>query len=92
MVRRSTDKSIEEAIELGKQNQQEHRYLNWCKHLHINLLYPSEVGRMTGLPIGPHEIYCDYYIGSQGMNVELIVSHVIEPHCTDCPFHEKEGA
>ena len=89
MVRRSTDKSIEEAIELGKKNQQKHRYLNWCKHLHINLLYPSEVGRMTRLPIGPHEVYCDYFTGSQSVNVELIASHFIKEHCADCPFHDE---
>ncbi|MCL4298989.1 MAG: hypothetical protein KJ077_24845 [Anaerolineae bacterium] len=89
MVRKALDKEIQEALGEGRKNQQKHRYLNWCKYLHIDLLSQSEVGRMAQLPLGPHEIYCDYYTGTQSVNVELIATHFIEEHCVDCPFHEE---
>ncbi|MCC7163524.1 MAG: hypothetical protein IT331_13595 [Anaerolineae bacterium] len=87
MVAKTTEKSIDDAIELGKQNQQKDKYLNWCKYLHIDLLSTSPLGQAVRLPIGPHEIFCDYYAGGQSVNVELLATHFIQKHCPDCPYH-----
>lgn len=89
MTRRKLTKLIDEATELGKQNANKHRYLNWCKHLQINLKFPSELGQMTGLPIGPHEIHCPYFHGSEGVSVETIATSFIQSHCANCQYHEE---
>lgn len=89
MTRPKSSKLINEATELGRKNAQKHLYLNWCKYLQINLVYPSELGQMTGLPIGPHQIQCPYFHGTQGVSVELIANGFIQEHCTDCKYHEE---
>jgi hypothetical protein len=89
--KRSEERHIQEAMELGQRNAQIYRQVqNWCRHLNIRLESRGLLAEMSNLPIGMMSIECEHASagGSMSMHLNQVATDFITRNCRDCPKHE----
>ena len=89
--KRSEERHIQEAMELGQRNAQIYRQVqNWCRHLNIKLESQGLLAQMSNLPIGMMSIECEHASagGSMSMHLNQVATDFITRNCRDCPKHE----
>lgn len=96
-MRKKYDKYFEqenkEMVKLGMENQ---KYINnafeWCKHFRVEMKSSGFLAQMTGLPIGSHEVSCQYARGGfESMNLPRVIPEFIINNCDGCKNHSSNG-
>lgn len=84
------DKKIENAIEIGKNNQRLiPRVKNWCEHIQIQDVSGGMIAEMYNLPI-TLKISCPHSNGGfEAMQFEWIARDFIIDNCINCSFHKE---
>lgn len=92
MVRkRSEERHIQEAMELGQRNARLLRQVqNWCRHLNIRMESRGLLAEMSNLPIGMLSIECEHASagGTMSMHLNHVATDFITRNCRNCPQHQ----
>ena len=80
-------------IELGRQNVKCIEGAKaWCKHFRVEMTSSGMLAAATGLPIGGHDISCQFAGGGfGGMNLPWIIPDFLMQYCQNCGHHELNG-
>ncbi len=89
--RRSEERHIREAVELGQRNANIYRQVqNWCRHLNIRMESQGMLADAYNLPIGMMSIQCEHASagGTMSMHLNQVATDFITRNCRNCPKHE----
>ena len=93
MVKKNFGTDIDRAIDTGADNALvKTNCAGWCEHIVVETVGVSMVGQMTGIPIGPHRISCQYATGANESTVlRNLFGWFLRDNCISCP-HYQEGS
>jgi hypothetical protein len=89
--RRSEERHIQEAVQLGQRNASIYRQVqNWCRHLTIRMESQGMLAEAYNLPIGMLSIQCEHASagGTMSMHLNQVATDFITRNCRNCPKHE----
>jgi hypothetical protein len=93
VVKKHFGTELERAVDTGADNALvKTSCAGWCKHIVVETVGVSMVGQITGVPIGPHRISCQYASHAVGSTVlRNLFAWFLKDNCVSCP-HYQEGS